>query len=101
MKTRLRTIIVLLGLCVVIAVLPLMFIHDSEFGGADGQAGELIEEVRPGYQPWAKNLFELPGGETEGLLFALQAALGAGVLGFGFGYLRGRRERGANRVENS
>lgn len=93
MKKRIRTIIVLLALCAIIAVLPLLFIHNSEFGGADSRAEEVISEINPGYKPWAENLFELPGSETEGLLFALQAALGAGIIGFGFGYLKGRASR--------
>jgi cobalt/nickel transport protein len=67
-----------------------MTIKDSDFGGADGQAEEIILEINPDYKPWAENLLIPPGGETEGLLFALQAALGAGVIGCGFGFLWGR-----------
>lgn len=81
-----KKIILLLLLCVVIAVIPLLSIKDSEFGGADGQAEEAITDINPDYEPWAESLIEPPGGETESLLFALQAALGAGVVGFGFGY---------------
>ena len=78
------TIAVLLLLCVIIAVFPLMSIKDSEFGGADGAAEEAISEIDPGYEPWAESILEPPGGETESLLFCLQAALGSGVLFFGF-----------------
>jgi cobalt/nickel transport protein len=60
------------------------------FGGADDQASALIEKLRPGYKPWAKPLFEPPSGEIESLLFALQAALGAGVLFYYLGYAKGR-----------
>lgn len=97
MKPRKKLIAVLLALCVVIAVLPLLLIDNSEFGGADGQATALISEIKPDYQPWAANLIELPGPETESLLFALQAALGASVLGFGFGYLVGRKSASSKR----
>ncbi len=31
-------------------------------------------------------------GEIESLLFALQAAIGAGVIGFGLGYLKGKKK---------
>ena len=72
------TIAVLLLLCVIIAVFPLMSIKDSEFGGADGAAAESI--------------LEPPGGETESMLICLQAALGSGVLFFGFGYLVARKK---------
>ncbi len=88
-------VVALLCACAVIAVIPLMSIKDSEFGGADGQAEELIGEIAPHYQPWAEPLVELPGGETESLLFCLQAALGGGVLGYGFGYLRSRQKHGS------
>jgi cobalt/nickel transport protein len=69
-----------------------MSIHpDSEFGGSDGAAEDVIAEFDPDYQPWIGNLgFQPPGGETESLLFALQAAIGAIVIGYFFGYYRGK-----------
>ena len=91
-KTTWITILILLLLCAVILVFPLMSIRDSEFGGADGAAEEAIAQIDPDYEPWAESLIELPGGETESLLFCLQAALGALVIGFGFGYLVARKK---------
>lgn len=86
MKNRGLLALVLILLCAVIAVVPLTMIKDSEFGGADGQAEELIAEISPDYEPWAESIIEPPGGETESLLFCLQAAIGAGIIGWGFGY---------------
>ncbi|UGV40379.1 energy-coupling factor ABC transporter substrate-binding protein [Methanococcoides orientis] len=70
---------------------------DSEFGGADGQAEDVIAEITDGeYEEWTGDSwvnsvkFEPPGGETESLLFALQAAIGALVLGYFFGYYKGK-----------
>ena len=83
---------VLLILCVVIACIPLLTIHNSEFGGADGQAEEVISDLNPDYEPWAESILEPPGGETESLLFALQAAVGSGVIFFAFGYLVARKK---------
>jgi len=57
---------------------------------------EMIKTIKPDYKPWAKNLIELPGEETESLLFALQAALGAGIVGYVLGYFKGERKN-ANR----
>lgn len=79
--------LILLLAVIALAVLPLL-IHaggDAEFSGADGQAEGVITEMHPNYEPWANALWEPPSGEIESLLFALQAALGAGLLGFYFG----------------
>ena len=78
--------LLLLILVVVIAVIPLIFV-EGEYGGADGEAETLITEINSDYTPWASALFEPASGEIESLLFALQAAIGAGVIGFGFGRL--------------
>ncbi len=90
-KKTVITILVLLLICVGIAVYPLMINEDSDFGGADGAAEEAILEIDPDYEPWASSPIELPGGETESLLFCLQAAIGAIIIGFGFGYLVARK----------
>ncbi len=90
-KKKTLLIIVLLLLCVGIATMPLLLIHDSEFGGADGQAEEVIATISPDYEPWAESLLEPPGGETESLLFCLQAAFGALIIGYCFGYLVARK----------
>lgn len=91
-----KTIIGLLVICLLIAVIPLMVIKDSEFGGSDGAAEEIVAEIDPGYTVWAESILEPPGGETESLLFCLQAALGAGIFGFGIGTLK---ERSKNKKE--
>ncbi|WP_309030311.1 energy-coupling factor ABC transporter substrate-binding protein, partial [Streptomyces alfalfae] len=51
-----------------------------------------ITELKPDYEPWFSPLYEPPSGEVESALFALQAALGAGVLAYYFGLRRGRRQ---------
>ncbi|NLW42847.1 MAG: energy-coupling factor ABC transporter substrate-binding protein, partial [Tissierellia bacterium] len=60
--------------------------------GADGEAEGIITEINPEYEPWAESLIEPPGGETESLLFSLQSAFGAGIIGLGFGYFIGRKK---------
>jgi cobalt/nickel transport protein len=66
---------------------------DSEFGGADGAAEDVIAEINPDYEPWFGGIgFEPPGGETESLLFALQAAIGSLIIGYTFGYYRGKNK---------
>ena len=61
---------------------------DGYFGGADDAAGEAIEET--GFEPWFSSIWEPPSGEIESLLFALQAAIGAIIIGYFFGYWRGQ-----------
>lgn len=92
MNKNLKTAVICLILCVVIGIVPLLFIKDSEFGGSDGAAEAAIVAIDKDYKPWFKSVIEPPGGETESLLFCLQAALGAGVFGFGMGYLVSRKK---------
>ena len=63
---------------------------EEAWGGADGEAAELIEST--GYEPWFEPIWEPPSGEIESLLFALQAAIGAMVIGYTFGYWQGSRK---------
>lgn len=72
-----------------LTVLPLIFVK-GEFEGADGEAQKLITEIQPNYKPWFEPLFEPASGEIASLLFASQAALGAGVIGYIIGFYKGR-----------
>lgn len=91
-KKTVGTILILLAICVGLALFALWSNQGSEFGGADGAAEEAVMQIDPDYTPWAESLIELPGGETESLLFCLQAGIGALVIGFGFGYLVARKK---------
>lgn len=55
------------------------------FRGADEQARDVIRTIAPEYQPWSKPVMEPPSAEIGSLLFALQAALGAGFIGYYLG----------------
>jgi len=80
---------------VLLTVLPLWFASappaepgaeaPAMFGGADERAQQAIGTVAPHYEPWFEPLFEPASGEIASLLFALQAALGAGVIGYWLG----------------
>ncbi|MBE9198253.1 MULTISPECIES: energy-coupling factor ABC transporter substrate-binding protein [unclassified Nodularia (in: cyanobacteria)] len=82
---------------IILAVAPLIFIRDAEFGGADGEAEAAIGEVQPGYEPWFQPVFEPPSGEVESLLFTSQAALGAGVIGYVIGLYKERDRQQRNK----
>lgn len=84
---------VLILLVIGLAVIPLFIVKNAEFGGADGAAEQAITEIDKDYQPWFTPLFEPASGEVESLLFALQAAIGAGIIGYGLGFMKGRSKQ--------
>jgi cobalt/nickel transport protein len=65
------------------------------FRGADDQAKDVISKIAPRYKPWFKPVMAPPSGEIGSLLFALQAALGAGFIGYylGMSVTRARMRR--------
>lgn len=81
-------LLAVLALC----FLPLALGGGAEFLGADGQAQELITNINPQYQPWFDSLWEPQSSEVESFIFALQAALGSGFLGYYFGFIRGKQK---------
>ena len=86
---------------IMLAALPLVVKKGAEFSGSDDQAEKAITEIHPDYKPWFKSLIELPSGEVESLLFATQAAIGAGVVGFVVGLYKGRSEAEKKQNEDS
>lgn len=91
-KNVIKTLL-LIGIVIALAVVPLLIVKDGEFGGADGKAEEAITELKADYKPWFAPLFEPRSGEIESLLFALQAAVGSGIVFYGIGYMMGRKKR--------
>lgn len=83
--------VLLLLLVVALVIIPFVINKDAEFGGADGKAEKVITEIQPDYKPWFSSVWEPPSGEIESLLFALQAAFGAGFIGYYVGYVRGKK----------
>lgn len=92
MNTLNRNIILLI-LVAIIAIVPMIMYSglgedQGYFSGADSAASEIIEES--GYEPWFSSFWEPPSGEIESLLFALQAAIGAIIIGYFIGYWNGK-----------
>ena len=92
-----RINLILAALALAIAALPFLLGLTGgptpAFTGADAQAQALITQAHPDYRAWFSPLWEPPSGEVASFLFALQAALGAGLLGYYLGLRRGQAER--------
>lgn len=107
---RTKNLLLILGV-IVLAIVPLWIVEKPAagpdgkaveiFAGADDKAKDLIGELAPDFKPWFSPLFEPASGEIASMLFALQAALGAGVIGYYLGAARTRekmrRETGEGR----
>lgn len=83
--------LILIIIVIIIAVIPLLTLKNAEFAGADGLAETAITEIAPDYKPWFSPIYEPASGEIESLLFALQAAIGAGVMGFILGRITAKK----------
>jgi cobalt/nickel transport protein len=88
-----RSVLLLVAAAAIVAAPLVIPGLKGEFKGADDLGTEAILESRPDYKPWFAPLWKPPSDEVETMLFALQAALGAGVLG----YVIGRRHSSPNR----
>lgn len=91
---RFQNLFLLAGV-VLLIILPLVLVEKPEpepgqkeveiFAGADDQAKDLVSQIQPDYKPWFEPLLEPPSGEVASLLFSLQAAMGAGFIGYWLG----------------
>lgn len=85
----------IIGTIVVLGILPFWLAPappsgpdgqaEEAFAGADNKAQAVIGEIAPTYRRWFEPLIEPASAQIESLLFALQAAIGAGVIGYWLG----------------
>ena len=90
-RRRLVTVLLVLGVVALFAVPLALNGGRSDYAGTDNQATTVIEQNDPHYRPWFESVFKPTSPSVESGLFALQAALGGGVLGYVLGRLRGKR----------
>jgi cobalt/nickel transport protein len=77
---------------VALAMGPLLVLQGKNFDATDARNSAAIEELRPGYQPWFNAVIKPSGPEVQTFLFATQAAIGAGLMGYVIGLYKGRSE---------
>ncbi len=109
MNTRLKNGILIAAVAAV-TILPLVIVkHPTAradgtqavvFKGSDDQAAAAVKTIAPGYKPWFAPIFKTPSPEIDTLLFTLQAAIGAGFIGYYVGYSRGRAKMNANKSDS-
>ncbi|MCP8314271.1 MAG: energy-coupling factor ABC transporter substrate-binding protein [archaeon] len=88
MKTK---YIILIVVMVALFIAPFIISPSAEYGGADSAVEELISNQ--GYKPWFSPIWEPPSSEIESLLFALQASIGAIIIGYFVGFEKGKRAK--------
>jgi cobalt/nickel transport protein len=80
--------LLIIGLVLAIFIVPFMINADKDFGGTDGQGPDQISSS--GYTPWIEPLGYVPDATGEIVLFSLQVAIGAVIIGYFVGYLRAK-----------
>ncbi|MBF0313153.1 MAG: energy-coupling factor ABC transporter substrate-binding protein [Oligoflexia bacterium] len=99
--------LLMLSLVVLLTIIPLVIVKSPAlkadgkeaelFTGADDKATLIIKELSPEYRPWFSPIMQPSSSEVASLLFSLQAAIGAGFIGYFFG----SRAKGANTHVNA
>ena len=99
--------LILLILTIIILIAPMIIYSglgedQGYFGGSDDAGSDAVSET--GYKPWFESFWEPPSGEIESLLsgeadsndcylvFAVQAAIGAIIIGYAVGYWKGQKK---------
>lgn len=83
MKKKSILILLLIGLLLIVC--PLIINKNAGFLGSDDQAEQMINKINVNYVPWFNSLWVPPSSEVESFIFAGQAAVGAGFIGFFIG----------------
>jgi len=80
--------LIIIGLVLAIFILPFVVNNGKDFSGTDGQGPDQISSS--GYTPWIEPLGYVPDATGEIVIFSLQVAIGASIIGYFVGYLRAK-----------
>jgi cobalt/nickel transport system permease protein len=86
-----RSVWLVVAAIIGLVTFPLVARRSAQFIGSDSRATSAVRAVDPGYEQWFAGWWSPPSGGVESFLFTLQAAVGAGVVG----YVVGSRRRTA------
>lgn len=90
------TLIVIVLISVValsIALIPGITGNAPDWTGTDDLAKNKIMDTNAGYEPWFSPILKPPGSGMESFLFSIQAAIGAGIIGYVAGFYTGKKKR--------
>lgn len=90
MKKHKQNIILILMILALI-ILPFTVCNTKNFKGTDDKASSEIKDIDKNYKPWFKGFEILKSEELKSTFFAIQAAIGAGILCYYIGFSRGKR----------
>lgn len=85
---------VLSAILLFVIVTPLIFLKTDGFEGADAIAQKHIEDTHGQSEKLSISILPPMSAELQTLFFVIQAALGAFVLGFGFGRISAGKKAG-------
>ena len=91
MSRKLEFIVIAIILIFVAQFFYMSSTTHAEYGGAEDKPAGVINQITGGaYKPIAKPIWTPPSDEIESLLFGLQAATGAIIIGYFLGYYRAK-----------
>ena len=77
---------------VALVSLPLVMFQYAQFTGTDDKAVSMVQGIDKNYKPWFEGVKLFDSPEIISTFFALQAAIGASVLGYYIGFSRGKQQ---------
>ena len=80
--------ILIIGILLAIFIMPFIVNATQDFSGTDGQGPDQI--TSSGYIPWIEPLGYQPDALGERVIFSLQVAIGALIIGYFVGYMRAK-----------
>ena len=84
----------LIAICILLVISSLLIGNKmgGNFQGTDDKIKGAVSQINKNYKPWFKGIWKPPSSEVESFLFSLQAAAGAGFIGYYIGCYKGKKK---------